>query len=78
MSREETGTPYAPHGVAETETMLDALGVDEEAALFDIPDSVAFDGEFDIEARSEQTVRREVRETLSRTEDLAESRGRGH
>jgi len=78
MSREETGTPYAPHGVAETETMLDALGVDEEAALFDIPESVAFDGEFDIEARSEQTVRQEVSETLAGTEDLVEFLGRGH
>jgi len=78
MSREDTGTPYAPHGEAETEAMLDAVGVDEEADLFDIPDSVAFDGSFEIESRSEQAVRRELRETLSRTEDLVEFLGRDH
>ncbi len=78
MSREDTGTPYAPHGHAETEAMLDAVGVDEEADLFDIPDSVAFDGTLGIESRSEQAVRREMRETLSRTDDLVEFLGRGH
>jgi glycine dehydrogenase subunit 1 len=78
MSREDTGTPYAPHGQMETEAMLEAVGVEEEADLFDIPESVAFHGAFDIDSRSEQAVRRELQETLSRTDDLVEFLGRGH
>ncbi len=78
MSRDDSGTPYAPHGAAETEAMLEAVGVDDEADLFDIPDSVAFDSTFGIDARSEQAVRQEVRRTLSRTDDLVEFLGRGH
>jgi glycine dehydrogenase subunit 1 len=58
--------------------MLDAVGVEAEADLFDIPPSVAFEGTFDIEARSEQAVRREIGRTLARTEDLVEFLGRGH
>ena len=58
--------------------MLEAVGVDDEADLFDIPDSVAFDSTFGIDARSEQAVRQEVRRTLSRTDDLVEFLGRGH
>jgi glycine dehydrogenase subunit 1 len=49
-----------------------------EADLFDIPDSVRFDGEFGIDARSEQATRQEVRKTLGRNDDLAEFLGRGH
>jgi len=58
--------------------MLEAVGVDDEADLFDIPDSVAFDSTFGIDARSEQAVRQEIRRTLSRTDDLVEFLGRGH
>ncbi len=78
MSREKTGTPYAPHGAAETESMLEVVGADTEADLFDIPASVAFDGELGIDARSEQAVRQDVRRILSRTDDLVEFLGRGH
>jgi glycine dehydrogenase subunit 1 len=78
MTRNTQGSPYAPHTDAETAAMLESIGVDSEEALFDIPATVQFDGEFDIPARSEQTVRREVGETLDRTDDLTEFLGRGH
>ena len=73
-----TGSPYAPHTAAETEAMLDAVGADTESDLFDVPDPVRFDGEFDIPERSEQEVRREIRSLLGRNDDLVELLGRGH
>ncbi|WP_267640251.1 aminomethyl-transferring glycine dehydrogenase subunit GcvPA [Haloarchaeobius amylolyticus] len=80
MSGHDTtqGSPFAPHTRADTEAMLDAIGVDSEDDLFDIPESVLFDGEFGIEARDERTVRAEVAATLDRNEDLTELLGRGH
>jgi glycine dehydrogenase subunit 1 len=74
----ETGSPFAPHTAAETAAMLDAVGVDDEEELFDIPDAVRFDGEFGIDERSEREVRRDVRRTLDRNDDLTEFLGRGH
>jgi glycine dehydrogenase subunit 1 len=58
--------------------MLDAVGADAETDLFDIPESVRFDGTFDIEARTEQQVRGEIGDLLSRNDDLTEFLGRGH
>jgi glycine dehydrogenase subunit 1 len=58
--------------------MLDAVGVDSEADLFDIPDAVRFEGSFDIERRSEAAVRATVEATLARNDDLVEFLGRGH
>jgi glycine dehydrogenase subunit 1 len=78
MGRHDTGSPYAPHTPAETDTMLDAVGVEREADLFDIPADVRFDGEFDIDARDEQQVRAEMRELLGENENLTEFLGRGH
>ncbi len=78
MGRHDTGSPYAPHTPAETDVMLDAVGVEDEAALFDIPADVRFDGEFGIEARDEQTVRTEIRSLLGENDDLVEFLGRGH
>ncbi|MFB6096163.1 MAG: aminomethyl-transferring glycine dehydrogenase subunit GcvPA [Haloferacaceae archaeon] len=75
---ETRGTPYAPHTAADTAAMLSAVGVDSEADLFDVPESVAFEGAFGIEARSERAVRREVRSLLGRNGDLVEFLGRGH
>ncbi|MFB6173951.1 MAG: aminomethyl-transferring glycine dehydrogenase subunit GcvPA [Halobacteriales archaeon] len=72
------GSPFAPHGEDETEAMLDAVGAEAEAELFDLPDGVGFDGEFGIEARSERGVRDEVGTALSRNDDLTEFLGRGH
>ena len=78
MTRKTQGSPYAPHTDSETAAMLEAVGVDSEEALFDIPEPVRFDGEFDIPARSEQAVREAVGRQLDRTDDLVEFLGRGH
>lgn len=74
----EGGSPYAPHTTAETRAMLDAVDAESEDDLFDIPDAVRFDGEFGIEARSEQATRRKVEGVLSRNRRLTEFLGRGH
>ena len=78
MSGRETGSPFAPHTPAETDAMLDAVGVESEADLFDVPDEVAFDGEFGIPKRSERTVVDDLADTLGRNDDLTEFLGRGH
>ncbi|MFB6084488.1 MAG: aminomethyl-transferring glycine dehydrogenase subunit GcvPA [Halorientalis sp.] len=79
MSDNDTrGSPYAPHTQAETAAMLDAVGVDSEEALFDIPEAVRFTDAFGIEPRGEREVRREIERTLSRNDDLTELLGRGH
>ncbi|MEF8887443.1 MAG: aminomethyl-transferring glycine dehydrogenase subunit GcvPA [Haloarculaceae archaeon] len=72
------GSPFAPHTAAETAAMLSAVGVDSEAALFDVPEQVRFDGDLGIEARSERAVREEVAGTLAENADLVEFLGRGH
>jgi len=78
MSGHDTGSPYAPHGPAETAAMLDVVGVDDESELFDIPEPVAFDGDLDIEARSERETQRFVRGLLERTDERTEFLGRDH
>ncbi|MGM0447160.1 MAG: aminomethyl-transferring glycine dehydrogenase subunit GcvPA [Methanobacteriota archaeon] len=77
MSR-TNGTPYAPHTDDETAAMLAAVGVDDEEALFDIPESVAFDGDFGIEPRTERGIRDECARIFARNDDLTEFLGRGH
>jgi glycine dehydrogenase subunit 1 len=72
------GSPFAPHTDTETAAMLDAIGVDSEEALFDIPEGVRFDGDFGISPRSEREIRREVRLHLDRDDDCMEFLGRGH
>jgi glycine dehydrogenase subunit 1 len=72
------GSPYAPHTQTETAAMLDAVGVDSEEALFDIPEGVRFSDGFGIEPGSEREIRREIERTLSRNDDLTELLGRGH
>ncbi|MFB6080475.1 MAG: aminomethyl-transferring glycine dehydrogenase subunit GcvPA [Haloferacaceae archaeon] len=80
MSRDgrSGGSPFAPHTAAERAAMLEAVGAEDEAALFDVPAEVRFDDEFGIAARSERALREEVRETLARNDDLVEFLGRGH
>ncbi len=72
------GSPFAPHTTADTESMLEALEVDTEADLFDIPADVAFDGELGIDAQSERAVRTELAEMFSQNDSLTEFMGRGH
>jgi glycine dehydrogenase subunit 1 len=78
MSDAGSGSPYAPHTAAETAAMLDAVGVDGEGDLFDVPDAVRFDGEFGIQSRSERATKRFVGRHLDRNDDLVEFLGRGH
>lgn len=78
MTKHDTGSPFAPHTPTETAAMLDAVGVDSEEELFDIPDEVLFDGEFGITQRSEQSVIEEAKELLGENDDLTEFLGRGH
>jgi glycine dehydrogenase subunit 1 len=72
------GSPYTAHSAAETAAMLAEIGVDEETDLFDIPDAVRFDGEFEIEPSDERTIRARIDRTLGTNADLTEFLGRGH
>ena len=78
MTRHERGSPYAPHTPDETTAMLEAVGVDSEEALFDIPEDVAFTGEFGIDSRGERELRGELSKLFARNDDLTEFLGRGH
>ncbi|WP_276253403.1 aminomethyl-transferring glycine dehydrogenase subunit GcvPA [Halomontanus rarus] len=73
-----TGSPYAPHTDDETAAMLEAVGVESVEDLFDIPEDVHFDGEFDIDARTERETRQLVGSVLERNDELTELLGRGH
>ncbi|MDG5817684.1 aminomethyl-transferring glycine dehydrogenase subunit GcvPA [Natronococcus sp. A-GB7] len=74
---ESTGSPFAPHSEADVETMLQAIDAESVEELFDIPSSVRFDGEFGIDAASEQEVVRQVAEVLGRNDSATEFLGRG-
>jgi glycine dehydrogenase subunit 1 len=78
MTDTHTGSPYAPHTDAETAAMLNAIGVDTESDLFDVPESVRFDGAFGIDAKSEQATKQELTGTLKRNDHLLSFLGRGH
>jgi glycine dehydrogenase subunit 1 len=58
--------------------MLAEIGVESEAELFDIPEEVAYHGEFGIPQRTEQEVVSELRATFAENDDLTEFLGRGH
>lgn len=72
------GSPYAANDDARVKSMLDEIGVADVEELFDIPESVRFEGEFGIDGATEQEVKREVGETLSKNADIVEFLGRGH
>lgn len=76
--RASEGSPYAPQSSPDTDAMLDAIGVGDVDALFDIPPELEFDGDFGIEARSEQAVTQEVDAILEKNDDVIEFLGRGH
>jgi glycine dehydrogenase subunit 1 len=71
-------SPYAPNTEADTSEMLAAVGVSDVEELFDIPERERFEGEFDIEARSEPEVINMVSDMLADNEDLTEFLGRGY
>jgi glycine dehydrogenase subunit 1 len=58
--------------------MLSAIGADSVEELFDVPEAVTFDGDFDIEAKSEFEVRRDIENLLGQNADGTEFLGRGH
>ena len=72
------GSPYVPHTDDSTAAMLETVGADDIEALFDVPESVRFDGDLDIESRTEAEARANVTALLSRNDDLTEFLGRGH
>ncbi|PCR90054.1 aminomethyl-transferring glycine dehydrogenase subunit GcvPA [Natrinema ejinorense] len=73
-----TGSPYAPHTEEDRSAMLEAVDAAAVEELFDIPATIEFDGDFDIDSRTERETRRLVRSILSRNDDLTELLGRGH
>ena len=73
-----SGSPFAPNTEADTQEMLDAIGVDDVEALFDIPEDIRYTEDFDIEARSEPEVKAMVADMLGQNDDLVEFLGRGH
>ncbi|MFB6301156.1 MAG: aminomethyl-transferring glycine dehydrogenase subunit GcvPA [Halobacteriales archaeon] len=78
MTRQERGSPFAPHRDAETAAMLSAVGADDQEELFDIPEEIRYTGDFGIEAHSEREVREAFGELFARNDDLTEFLGRGH
>ena len=58
--------------------MLDAVGVSDPDALFDIPDSVRFDGDYGIDTHSERETRAAVEGILDESPDMTEFLGGGH
>jgi glycine dehydrogenase subunit 1 len=77
-ARNSHGSPFAPHTTEETTAMLEAVGAESVEELFDIPESVRFDGEFGIDSTGERELRAEMRTLLGRNDDLTEFLGRGH
>ncbi|MFW5900244.1 MAG: aminomethyl-transferring glycine dehydrogenase subunit GcvPA [Halodesulfurarchaeum sp.] len=71
-------SPFAPNAESETSEMLEAVGVSNVEELFDIPEKDRYDGDFDIEARSEPEVKAMVSDMLAENEDLTEFMGRGY
>ncbi|WP_336021849.1 aminomethyl-transferring glycine dehydrogenase subunit GcvPA [Halobellus salinisoli] len=70
--------PYATHPPDERAAMLDEVGIDDPAELFDIPDAVRFTGEYGIDAHSERDARARVGSVLDESTELTEFLGGGH
>ena len=73
-----SGSPYAPNAPDDESAMLDAVGVSDVEELFDIPEGVRYDGEIDIESRTEPETKAMVSEMFGQNEDLTEFMGRGY
>jgi glycine dehydrogenase subunit 1 len=58
--------------------MLDAVDIESERDLFDIPPAERFEGDFGIDRRNERELRTELASTFRRNDDLTEFLGRGH
>ncbi|MFQ3294935.1 MAG: glycine dehydrogenase subunit 1 [Halobacteriales archaeon] len=73
-----SGSPFTPHSPEETEAMLESIGADDVEDLFDVPETVRYDGELGIEARDEPTIKQEIASILDRNEEMVELLGRGN
>lgn len=73
-----SGSPYAPNTGEDVEVMLDAIGAESIEDLFDIPDSIRFEEEIEIESSSEQEVKRDVQQTLQQNASQISFLGRNH
>jgi glycine dehydrogenase subunit 1 len=58
--------------------MLESIGADDVEDLFDVPETVRYDGELGIEARDEPTIKQEIASILDRNEEMVELLGRGN
>ncbi|WP_256289346.1 aminomethyl-transferring glycine dehydrogenase subunit GcvPA [Halobellus inordinatus] len=74
----DESSPFAPQTPQEVDAMLSAISADSVEELFDVPEAVAFHGDFDIEAKSEYEVVTEIEELLGQNADRTEFLGRGH
>jgi glycine dehydrogenase subunit 1 len=70
--------PYATHAEDDRSAMLDTVGVADPDDLFDIPESVRFDGNYGIEAHSERATKAAVEGILDESPELTEFLGGGH
>ncbi len=71
-------SPFVPHSTDDIETMLEAIDANTVEELFDIPESIRYDGRFDIDSMSEQAVRRHVAEILEQNESPTSFLGRNY
>ena len=78
MSGRRGGSPYVPHTDAETAAMLETIGVEDESELFDVPESIRFEGAFGVDSSDERATAREIEQVLSRNDETASFLGRGH
>ncbi len=78
MSGRRGGSPYVPHTDAETAAMLETIGVEDESELFDVPESIRFEGAFGIDSQDERDTAREIEQALSRNDETTSFLGRGH
>ncbi|MGQ4554604.1 aminomethyl-transferring glycine dehydrogenase subunit GcvPA [Halobellus sp. GM3] len=70
--------PYATHPPDDLAAMLDAVDADDPTELFDIPESVHFEGAYGIDAHSEREARARVADVLGRSAPRTEFLGGGH
>jgi glycine dehydrogenase subunit 1 len=71
-------SPFTAHTAADIDEMLRSVGASSVDDLFDIPEQVAFDGTFAVDAKGERAVVEEVSDLLGRNEAAVEFLGRGH
>lgn len=69
--------PYASHPPGDLKAMLDAVGIEDPDKLFDIPDELRFEDDYDIESHSEKATKEAILGMLEESSDLKEFLGGG-